>query len=544
MSSSDSDSVDNINCFSTYAESVTVEEQSAVDDEPHSIVADVADDSDAAKPDHYAWNCVMSWYAESRGIPIKTDDSGAVVLDYDRDENALTGKSDVLSDKFETPVSSDSEISSADLGNYSSVPETSTDTSETYKQDKDDKIDMFNCVSKEIDEQGSSDEPDIQVADSGMSDNERSASRNFECDKHSEPSSATPEESQTVSNIDCSSSVKPESADVRNSEVDEAEEEIFVETNSEETYEISEPEEKGSTETNSTVDSTDETEEEISVETNSAEPPESTVSEEKESVEVNSTNDSTLDPKGSDSEESISNKAKSTESAPLKKRRSRKNRRPRKKNVRKENPTLKQTEPKLKGKAVDTCSCADNCKQGSSKTKHKHKQSTSKEKKRLDKFPGITQAELNVFFSKRQTCFNCGIPGHIARNCVHRPYYSRNMYHQKAMPSHFTKNGPPKAKPSDRDWNLAKQENKNFSNINRFQRKTKVFPTNESVSDTRNWKPKTPVGSQSPCSQPSTSTPSPKTTGDVKSHMIFRLVSYTDSDGQLRSTMAWVPVSN
>ncbi|XP_021995741.1 uncharacterized protein LOC110892915 [Helianthus annuus] len=334
----------------------------------------------------------MSWYAESWGIPIKTDDSGVVVLDYDREENALTGKSDVFSDKLETPVSSDSEISSADSGNYSSVAETSTDTSETFKQNKDEKVDMFNCVSKEIDEQGSYDEPNIQVADSCTSDDERSASRNFECDKHSEPSSATPEESQIV----YSSSEKPESADARNSEVDEAEEEIFVETNSEEIYEISEPEEKGSTIINLTVDSTDE--EEISVETNSAEPPENIVSEEKESVEVNSTNDSTLDPKGSDSEESTSNKAKSTESAPLKKRRSRKNRRPRKKKVRKENPTLKQTEPKLKGKAVDTCSCADNCKQGSSKTKHTHKQSASKEKKGLDQFPGITQAELNVFF--------------------------------------------------------------------------------------------------------------------------------------------------
>ncbi|XP_022018804.1 dentin sialophosphoprotein-like [Helianthus annuus] len=364
----------------------------------------------------------MSWYAESRGIPIKIDNSGVVVLDYDRDENALTGKSNVSTDKLETPVSSDSEMCSGDSDNYSKV-----------------------------DEQGSSDESDIQVVDSGTSDNEHSTSRNSECDKHSEPSSATPEKSQTVSNIDCSSCEKPESADVRNLEVDEAEEEIFVETISEETHEILELEENGSTEINSTVDSTDETEEEIYAETNSVETPENIVSEEKESVKVNSTEDSTLDPKGSDSEGSISNKAKSTESAPSKKKRSRKNRRPRKKKIQKENPSLMQTEPKLKGKAVDTDSCADSCKAGSSKTKHTPKHSVSNEWKRRDQFSRITQAELDVFFSKRQTCFNCGILGHIARNCVHRPYYSRNMYHQKAMHSHFTKNGPPKARPSDRD---------------------------------------------------------------------------------------------
>ncbi|XP_022004044.1 uncharacterized protein LOC110901531 [Helianthus annuus] len=386
MSSSDSDSVDNINCFSTCAESVTVEEQSAVDDEPHSIVADVADDSDAAKPDHYAWNYVMSSFAEAHGVPTRTSESGAVILD--RNEN-----------------------------NYSSVPETSDDTSETQ-------------------EEGSSNEPDSQVADSGTSDNERSTSENSECAKHSDLSSATPEESQTVSNIDCSSHEKPESADVKDSEVDEAEEKIFAESISEETNGISKIEEKRSIDINSSVDSNDETEEEIFVETFSTKTPEKMGSEEKESVEVNSTDNSTFDPKRSDSEESVSNETKSPESVPSKKKRSRKNRRPRKKKVRKENLSLGQTEPKLKGKTVDTCSCADNCKQGSSKTKHTHKKSASKEKKGLDQFPGITQAELNVFFSKRQTCFNCGIPGHIARNCVNRPFvphYSGNTHHQKAM---------------------------------------------------------------------------------------------------------------
>ncbi|KAJ0615146.1 hypothetical protein HanRHA438_Chr02g0064801 [Helianthus annuus] len=122
----------------------------------------------------------MSSYAESRGVPTKTDESGFVFLDHGCDENVLSRKSDVFSDKLETPISSDSEIFSGDSDNYSSVPETSTDTSETH-------------------EQGSSDEPDIQVADSGTSDNGCGASQNSECGKHSDSSSATPDVTTRIS---------------------------------------------------------------------------------------------------------------------------------------------------------------------------------------------------------------------------------------------------------------------------------------------------------------------------------------------------------
>ncbi|KAJ0940046.1 putative transcription factor interactor and regulator CCHC(Zn) family [Helianthus annuus] len=488
-----SDSIDNTNCSNSCAESETVEEQSVVNDEPHS---DVADNSDAVNHDLDVWNYVMSYFAEAYGVPTRTDESGAVILD--RDENVFTRKPDVSTDKLDTCVSSDSESHSDGSDNYPSVPETSDDTSEPR-------------------EQGSSDEPDSQVADFGTTENEHSTSENSECVKHSVSSSATPEEHQTVSNIDCSLHKKPESADVKDSEVDETEEKTFTECISKETHGSSKIEEKGSMEINSSVESNDETEEEIFMESFSVKTPENIVSKEKESVEVNSTENSTCDPKESNSAEIVSNEAKSSKLDPPKKKRSRKNRKQRKKKVQKENPSLTQTKSKLKGKVADAYSLADNREHGPSKIKHEQKQSAPKEKKRPAQFSRITQAELNVFFSKRQTCFNCGIPGHIARNCVHRPYHHGNMYHQKAMHSHFTKNGPPKARPSDRDWNLAKQENKKFSNINRFQRKTKVFPSNESVSDTRNWKPKTPVGSQSPCSQPSTSTSSPKTTDDVKS---------------------------
>ncbi|XP_021971324.1 uncharacterized protein LOC110866484 [Helianthus annuus] len=475
----------------------------------------------------------MSSFAEAHGVPTRTGESGPVILD--RNESVFTRKPDVSTDKLETCASSDSKSHSDGSDNYSSVPETSDNTSETH-------------------EEGSSDEPDSQVADSGTSDNERSTSENSECAKHSDLSSAKPEESQTGSNIDCSLHEKPESADVKDSEVDEAKEKIFAESISEETNVISKLEEKRSIDINSSVDSNDETEEEIFVETFSTKTPEKMVSEEKESVEVNSTDNSTFDPKRSDSEESVSNETKSPESVPSKKKRSRKNRRPRKKKVRKENLSLGQTEPKLKGKAVDTCSCADNCKQGSSKIKHTHKKSSSKEKKGLDQFPGITQAELNVFFSKRQTCFNCGIPGHIARNCVNRPFvphYSGNTHHQKAMHYRSDGNRFSRAKSSDGDWNLAKKNNQKFSNTNRFQRhhmESKVSSLYKNMSnnntDSKIWKPTVLTRSQSQSSQPSTSTSSPQTSNSTKSYMIFREVSYTDNNGQLRSTMAWVPVSN
>ncbi|MFS7955456.1 putative transcription factor interactor and regulator CCHC(Zn) family [Helianthus anomalus] len=84
---------------------------------------------------------------------------------------------------------------------------------------------------------------------------------------------------------------------------------------------------------------------------------------------------------------------------------------------------------------------------------------------------GLTYAH----YVKKQTCYNCRIPGHIARNCTHRPnvpYYtqnqritSRDRSYSKPMKVEKPKammNKHPKVKPSFRDWNAANLKENNL----------------------------------------------------------------------------------
>ncbi|XP_022030452.1 uncharacterized protein LOC110931363 [Helianthus annuus] len=236
-SSLNSDSVNNTNCSSSCAESVRTEEKSKEDDESHQCVANnVISD----KNDLYAWNYVFLGLLRLRVFPLKTktDESGAVILDYGCDKNGyvenvedvLTGEPDVSTDELESSISSDSQINSDDSGKCSGTPE----TSET--PNKDEKLDVFYYDNEEIVEQWSSDEPDNQTEDSGTSDNEHKSSKDSDCDEQSESSSIATKESQTVLDIDCSSSDKPESSNVKDSEVDKAEEDISIESNSVEVH--------------------------------------------------------------------------------------------------------------------------------------------------------------------------------------------------------------------------------------------------------------------------------------------------------------------
>ncbi|KAJ0496452.1 putative transcription factor interactor and regulator CCHC(Zn) family [Helianthus annuus] len=159
-------------------------------------------------------------------------------------------------------------------------------------------------------------------------------------------------------------------------------------------------------------------------------------------------------------------------------------------------------------------------------------------------------ADQNAFYMKRQICFNCGIAGHIARNCTHRPYVpyymqnqrvaSKDNYHSKPMKvssPKAMKNVNPKVKPSDGDWNAAKnkrkavQEQKRVSKINKPETARVAQPkaTNTFVKPRQIWKPKSKAATS----------PILETKGDL----CLKEVSYFDASGNPRTTMAWVPTS-
>ncbi|KAI3518419.1 hypothetical protein L1887_07146 [Cichorium endivia] len=66
----------------------------------------------------------------------------------------------------------------------------------------------------------------------------------------------------------------------------------------------------------------------------------------------------------------------------------------------------------------------------------------------------------NLIYLKRQTCFNCGIARHIARNCPHRPYVPFYTQSWLNMPKgRSSKRKPSRLRSRDGDWNAAKAKN-------------------------------------------------------------------------------------
>ena len=149
---------------------------------------------------------------------------------------------------------------------------------------------------------------------------------------------------------------------------------------------------------------------------------------------------------------------------------------------------------------------------------------------------------------KRQTCFHCGIPGHIARNCKNQAYVSFEQKSRKAKSWNANKSksmkvSPPKTmptsrsktKPSDGDWVKAKVKCTQNERSTSCKEKKQLEPRSSTVK--QYWRPKQSLKQETPISSQSFNR-------TAKTKMIWMNVFFIDNNGKPRSTMAWVPKTN
>ena len=166
--------------------------------------------------------------------------------------------------------------------------------------------------------------------------------------------------------------------------------------------------------------------------------------------------------------------------------------------------------------------------------------------------PARTNGSSATPHVKRQICYTCGLAGHIARNCQHRPDILKRGGHPKApkgnlksskqgknQNSKLVKKVHSKVKPSDGNWNKAKEITlKTRNNISTLK---SVLPNGSKQIDKlkRVWKPKSLASDVSPKS----SCLNDKSVYSKETH-VWMQVTYMNEQGVPTATMAWVPKTN
>ena len=150
-------------------------------------------------------------------------------------------------------------------------------------------------------------------------------------------------------------------------------------------------------------------------------------------------------------------------------------------------------------------------------------------------------------YARKQTCYACGKPGHIARNCFHRPtnyYYGKN---QKVTPKvnlnskpmkvekpKVVNNQKPKVKQSDFRKGETKRNRKVFKQQKGEKPKLVKKPKVATPKVVKQFVKPKPVWKAKPIATPLI---------NANKNLCLQEVSYIDASGLPRTTMAWVPLS-